>query len=471
MCEDLLLSCLSMQEIGTHSLTAYEEFEERYMDDSSRPLWGCFLFVLFILLNGILYGFGAAIQRMNQTDVEKEALGGNRKAAKLWKIMQNPGRLISSILASTTLLGVCYGTFGVHSFAELLVPYIDQRIAYAVVIVVSVILLASLGILSFKKVSTFYPKRVSYLFLGIVSLVITILTPLTSLISGISAGLTRLLGLDAKKVQGDVTEEEIISMVGEAHEQGVIEESEAEMIQNLISFSEKEAKDIMTPRMNITALDAQMTLNDAIEIMLEEGYSRYPVYVEDLDNILGVLNFRDVVPIITKSERAGERPLRELPGLIRSAVFIPETRGINQILQGMQARKTHMVVVVDEYGQTEGLVSMEDILEEIVGEIHDEYDEEEANIQPQLDQSVIIDGFTRLEELEEELGMEFGDQEMETLNGYLTYMLDHIPTIKDTEVIANGYRFEILSVENNTIQKVKARKLPSAAQTPLEEKK
>ena len=96
MCEDLLLSCLSMQEIGTHSLTAYEEFEERYMDDSSRPLWGCFLFVLFILLNGILYGFGAAIQRMNQTDVEKEALGGNRKAAKLWKIMQNPGRLISS---------------------------------------------------------------------------------------------------------------------------------------------------------------------------------------------------------------------------------------------------------------------------------------------------------------------------------------------------------------------------------------
>ena len=124
------------------------------------------------------------------------------------------------------------------------------------------------------------------------------------------------------------------------------------------------------------------------------------------------------------------------------------------------------MIVVDEYGQTVGLVSMEDILEEIVGEIHDEYDEEEQNIQPQLDQSILINGFTRLDELEETLGIDFGEQEVETLNGYLTSVLDHIPTVRDKEVIANGYRFEILSVEHNTIQKVKAKKLPLPASEP-----
>ena len=201
-------------------------------------------------------------------------------------------------------------------------------------------------------------------------------------------------------------------------------------------------------------------------MMLEEGYSRYPVYADDLDNILGILHFKDVMRVASTSSMAGGKPIREIPGMIRPAIFIPQTRGINQLFQGMQARKTHLVVVVDEYGQTVGLVSMEDILEEIVGEINDEYDEDEQNIQPQLDQSILIDGFTRLEELEEELGMDFGEQEVETLNGYLTSVLDHIPTVKDKEVIANGYRFEILSVENNTIQKVKAKKLPPSVSEP-----
>ncbi|MFQ8688539.1 MAG: hemolysin family protein [Blautia sp.] len=441
------------------------------MDDGSGPLWGCVLFVLFIVLNGILYGFGAAIQHINQTDVEKEALAGSRKARRLWEIIRSPGKFTSPLLIATTLLGHCYGTFGVQSFVVALRPYIDLSVAYVVVVLVSVVLLASLGILSFKKVCTFYPRQVSNLFLGIVRLTMTVLSPLTVLTIGIANGMARFLGLEANKIQGDVTEEEIISMVDEAHEQGVIDESEAEMIQNLINFSEKEAKDIMTPRKNMTALEGEMPLKDAIEIMLEEGYSRYPVYMEDLDNILGLLHFKDVIRIISQDSQAGENPIREFPGLIRSAVFIPETRGISQIFQGMQAKKIHMVIVVDEYGQTEGLVAMEDILEEIVGQIHDEYDEEETNIQRQLDQSVIIDGFTRLEELKDELGMDFGEQDVETLNGYLTGILDHIPTVKDKEVVTDNYRFEILSVENNTIQKVKAKKLPSPTLEDGEEEK
>ena len=436
------------------------------MDDVNGPLWGCILFLVFLILNGIFYGFGAAIQHLNDSEMEREALDGNRTAAKIWKIMQDPEKFVSSILVLTILLGVCYGTFGVDSFVNWMKPYIDLRAAYLIVIIVSAVLLTSLGILSFKKVCTFYPNRISRMFIGIVRLMMAVLTPVSWITAGISKMVVKILGLDKRKIPEDVTGEEILSIVDEAHEQGVIEESEAEMIQNLITFREKDAQDIMTPRKNIAALEGQMTLDEAVKMMLEEGYSRYPVYADDLDNILGILHFKDVMRVASTSSMAGGKPIREIPGMIRPAIFIPQTRGINQLFQGMQARKTHLVVVVDEYGQTVGLVSMEDILEEIVGEINDEYDEDEQNIQPQLDQSILIDGFTRLEELEEELGMDFGEQEVETLNGYLTSVLDHIPTVKDKEVIANGYRFEILSVENNTIQKVKAKKLPPSVSEP-----
>ncbi len=436
------------------------------MDDGNGPLWGCTLFFIFLAINGIFYGFGAAVQRLNESEVERDASQGNRTAAKLLKIMREPDKFVSTVLVTTTLLGVCYGSFGVESFVNWMRPYIDREIAYILVILISAVLLTSLGILSFKKVCAFYPNQVSRVFIGLVRLMVAVLTPVSWITVGISKLVIRILGLDKRRIPEDMTGEEILSMVDEAHEQGVIEESEAEMIQNLITFREKEAQDIMTPRKNMIALDAQMTLQDAVEIMLEEGYSRYPVYADDLDNILGVVHFKDVMSVASTSSLAGEKPIREIPALIRPAIFIPQTRGINQLFQGMQARKTHLVVVVDEYGQTEGLVSMEDILEEIVGEINDEYDEEEQKIRPQLDQSVIIDGFTRLDELKEELGMDFGEQQVETLNGYLTLKLDHIPTVRDTEVVADGYRFEILSVRNNTIQKVKAKKIPYSVSPP-----
>lgn len=250
-------------------------------------------------------------------------------------------------------------------------------------------------------------------------------------------------------------------MVDEAHEQGVIEENEAEMIQNIISFNETEAKDIMTHRKNVVAFDEEMLLQEMIDEMLEEGNSRYPVFREDLDNIVGIVHYKDALKFMTKNPWAKFKPLKELPGLIRTAAFIPETRGIGDLFHTMQAKKLHMAIVVDEYGQTAGLVSMEDILEEIVGEILDEYDEDEVTIRPQIDNSVMIDGLVNLEDVEEELGVDFGDCEFETLNGYLTSLLGHIPTKKDLdkEIVANGYRFQILSLGNKTIGRVRAEKI------------
>ena len=220
-----------------------------------------------------------------------------------------------------------------------------------------------------------------------------------------------------------MTEDEIIGLVDEAHEQGVIQESEAEMIQNIMEFSDKDAKDIMTHRKNIEAFDEEETLKEVVDRMLEGNNSRYPVYNENIDNIQGIIHFKDAMYQLTRNS-CGDRMLKEIPGLIRTVGFIPETRSIDNIFKAMQSKKAHMAVVVDEYGQTAGIVTMEDILEEIVGDILDEYDENDDYIQPQYDDSILMDGLTPLDQVGAVLNADFSDiEEFETLNGYLTSLL------------------------------------------------
>lgn len=429
------------------------------MEDGSSPLVGCIVFVLFIIFNGIFYGFGAAIQNLNESDVEQKMEEGDRKAKKLCKLIKQPSSLIQVITIITTLLGICFGTFGISGLGRYFSNYIASELALILVILIAVILLLSLGVFPAKRICASYPEKASYLLVNFVCFFLGVFKPLAWIIVRISNLMLRLFGVDPDRKNTDVTEEEIISIVDEAHEQGVIRENEAEMIQNIIGFSDKTADAVMTHRKNVVALKSDMTLDRVIMVMLEEGFSRYPVYQNDLDDVIGILHFKDVVKIITEQKDAGSKTILQIPELLRKAVFIPGTRSISAIFQTMQHKKIHMVIVVDEYGQTDGLVALEDILEEIVGEIEDEYDEEELLIQPLHDSSVLMDGLTQQEDVEEELKIEFSGERFDTLNGYLTNILGHVPTQEDREVITDGYRFQILSVANNVIEKVRAEKI------------
>ena len=265
-----------------------------------------------------------------------------------------------------------------------------------------------------------------------------------------------------KREQEDsVTEKEIISMVDEAHEKGVLQKDEAEMIQNIFAFEDKEVGVVMTHRSSVAAFAMDDLLKDVVNHMMEEENSRYPVCGEDMDDIRGLIHYKDALKFFTQNPWAKFKPLKELPGLIRKATFVPETRHIGQLFRTMQARQVHMAVVVDEYGQTAGIVTMEDLIEEIVGDIFDEYDESRDTFRTQVDNSIIIDGLASLDDVEQELDIEFGDVEMETLNGYLTELLGHIPSREDLdkEIVANGYRFKILSLGNRTIGRVRAEKI------------
>lgn len=274
-----------------------------------------------------------------------------------------------------------------------------------------------------------------------------------------------LKSLFGKNNSDKMTEEEIISMVNEGHEKGLLEANETELIHNIFEYGDKEAGDIMTHRKNIVAVDGTMKLKDALNYMLDQNYSRFPVYEENIDNIIGFLHFKDAVKA-NRDPKEQEKMIRELPNILRPARFIPETRNISDLLRTMQKQKLHFVIVVDEYGQTAGLVTMEDIIEEIVGNIQDEYDMEEEDIVELPDHSFIIRGVTPLEDVEEALGASFGEDEIETLNGFLISILDRIPA-DDEHIVINhsGYRFAVQSIQNKVIQKVHVSKLPESTET------
>ncbi|SFG69785.1 putative hemolysin [Lachnospiraceae bacterium C7] len=261
----------------------------------------------------------------------------------------------------------------------------------------------------------------------------------------------------------DVTEEEIISMVNEGHEQGVLHAQEAEMIHNIFEFDDKEAKDIMTHRANIIAVDGNMSFVDAIDFMIDCSRSRIPVYDGDIDNIIGVLHIKDALLFFQKNE-VFRSAIKDIDGLVTDAKFIPETRKINALFKKMQSEKIHMVVVIDEYGQTSGIVAMEDILEEIVGNIEDEHDDEEKLIEKVANDTYVMDGMTPLDDVIDILDIPMEETEFDTLNGLLVSLLDKVPRDGESfSIDAYGFRFFVTLIKDKMIKKVRVTKLDKAS--------
>lgn len=258
-----------------------------------------------------------------------------------------------------------------------------------------------------------------------------------------------------RKKDDNVTDE-IKNIVQEGHQQGELLDSEAEMITNIIEFGDKEAHDIMTHRKNIVAIDADTTIKDCFEFVLGENYSRFPVYEGDIDHIIGVMHLRDLLKIYADSYKRNHTIYELKDDMLFDPHFIPETRNINALFKSMQSEKVHMAVVVDEYGQTTGIVTMEDILEEIVGNIMDEYDVEEQYIVRDSDGSYIMDGYTQLDDIEDMLDISFADEDSDTLSGFIISRMEHLPEDNEQfEVWYSGYRFSVLEVDNKRVKKVR----------------
>ncbi|MBE5854050.1 MAG: HlyC/CorC family transporter [Lachnospiraceae bacterium] len=257
----------------------------------------------------------------------------------------------------------------------------------------------------------------------------------------------------------DEFEEDILTMVNEGQETGAIEDGEAQMIAGIFALDDKEARDIMTHRTQITGIEDVMTLEDALHFMLDSNYSRFPVYEENIDKVQGIVHLKDVCREC-QNEDQRDKALKDIDGLIREVQYVPETRKIDELFRQMQHSKSQMVIVIDEYGQTAGLIAMEDILEEIVGDIKDEYDEEQNQIQQKGQDRFVIDGMSKLEDLEKQFGISFDEEFFDTMNGFMISKMDRIPEVGDQfSVEVDGYLFQIMKVKNHKIDKVTVRKL------------
>lgn len=440
------------------------------MDDSYWPL-SLAVFAAFLIVEAVFYGFGAAIQNVNVNDLEKEMESGNKKARHLLRIVNSPSRFVNSIQIVTNLIGIVIGAYVLGAWRkkfELLFLVNGQKMWMPALIMVLtsiliLVLLISFGIVIPKRCAARNPEKWGYALVSVVGVVSMVLMPFIAAVTGISYVVLRLVGIDMNAEDDNVTEEDIMSMVNEGHEQGVLEASEAEMITNIFEFTDKDAGDIMTHRKNLAALDAEITLGEAVSFILKEGKnSRFPVYQKDVDDIIGLLHMKDAL-ICVENEGSRETPIGQIPGLLREAHFIPETRKLSSLFQEMQSQKIHMEIVVDEYGQTAGIVTMEDILEEIVGNILDEYDVDEEYVVQSQD-GYVMNGMTPLEDVAETLGIEFSEADYDsydTMNGFLISKLDRIPQEdEDSEVEFEGYIFKIIRVENKMIHSVKVTPVP-----------
>ena len=421
------------------------------MDSTGDPLPGATLFAVLLLIDFIIKCFQSALEEVPESFLEDEMNDvGTRVQEHLQNMKDEPRRLNEAGWFYMVLTAV-------PAAVAIRCTGLQKTVLLSVAMCISAWIMAGpVPSMTGKKYSHGVIRKMN----GLVRALMAIAFPFTAILSMISNLIVRLFGINPRDLEDEVTEDDIIEMVNEGHEQGVLDEHETEMIHNIFELDDKEAQDVMTHRKDIAALSADMPLGEAIAYMSDASVSRFPVYDANIDNIMGIVHFKDAVKFHNMSQY-DTWPLRSVKGLVRPVRYIPETRNISMLFRSMQAQKEQMVIVVDEYGETAGLVTMEDILEEIVGNLMDEYDVEEKFIIHEDDHSFIMAGMTPLEDVEKTLDIELDTEDYDTLNGYLVSRLDRIPEENEHSIIqAEGWNFRIMSVESKTIRWVRVSREP-----------
>lgn len=430
--------------------------------DYAGPWAGAIVFLMLLILEFIYYGFGAALQNLSEKDIEDAAEEySDKKVSRIHKLMEDSNQYVNTVQLVTTAFTLFAGCWYVRYLGRLMISGLQYPLlAYGISFAIMIYILLTFGIYIPKKLGRKYSVKWVFSCVNITYGFMIFLTPFTLLYSTTGNLVLRLFGIRKTDRETDVTEDEILNIVNEGYEQGILEDSEAEMINNIIEFGDKEVNEVMVNRQNIIAFPHDITIADAMEIMLKENLSRYPVFEDNIDHIIGIVHFKDMIRIqseMMKNPKSmdQDKKICDCKEWIREAIYVPETKKIDDLFKQMQHQKQQMAVVMDEYGQTAGIVAMEDILEEIVGNIEDEYDVAEQHIEQKGQDQYVMEGMTTLEELSAKLGIDFGEQEFTTLNGFMIAKLDHIPEEDEAfDIDVGEYNFKLLSVKDNVIKEV-----------------
>lgn len=436
--------------------------------------------LIILLLTAVNAFFAAseiALLSVNDAKMKKLAEKGNKKAALIVKFLENSSKLLSTIQVGVTLSGFLSSAFAADSFSDRIVFWLFSHwptmqawegvIRSGVVILITILLsyfTLVFGELVPKRIAMEKSEKLAFVAAGVLRVTGVIFSPFIKVLTLSVNGILRLVGINPNQTEDEVTEEEILLMVNEGQEQGVIGDDESEMINNILEFNDTTASNIMTHRTEICALSTKDNYNEVLKKATEERYSRFPVYEDRIDNIVGIMHIKDL--LLVKSDKDFN-----LSSMMRTPCFVPESQKIDDVLNTLKSNNTHMAVVVDEYGGTAGIVTMEDILEELVGNIRDEYDEEEEveseqNIVVLDEHTYRIAGLTEIDDVNEALEVELPDDEYDTISGFVIGELGGIPE-EDTHPTFeyDGLQFQVEETNEKIVTVVRVTKLPKT-ETP-----
>ncbi|MEI3392456.1 MAG: hemolysin family protein [Clostridia bacterium] len=419
------------------------------------------ILIILILINAFFASAEIAFISLNDAKIDIQAKEGNNKAKKIQNMLKNPSKFLATIQIGVTLAGFLSSAFASDTFADKLAPVLNTWIpslsistwkSISIIIITIILSYFTLvfGELVPKRIAMKYYEKVSFASIGVIKTISVITAPFVKFLTFSTNIVSKLFGVTGEE-EDNVTEEEIRMMVDVGEEKGTIEEEEKEMINNVFEFNDKFVSEIMVPRNKIFALDIDMTIAEVIEKLSEDmRYSRIPVYDENMDNIKGIIYIKDLL-ISNKNKNS------KIKSLVKEAYFVSETKRVNELFQELRKDKKQIAIVLDEYGGTAGMVTMEDILEEIVGEIYDEYDKETDKFKKIDNNTFLFDASIALYDVEKFLDIDIDEEDVDTLGGYLIKKLDRIPKDGEKPIVeTEKVTYKIEKVKDRKILKVKA---------------
>ena len=401
------------------------------------------ILLILLALSAFFSSNETALMSVNKIRLRSLADEGNKRAAMALDILENQTpKLLSAILIGNNIVNISASSLATtlaYSFGGYMV---------SIVTVILTVLILIFGEITPKNYATINAEKITLRYIPVFKFLMTIMTPVIFIINLFSRGVMRLMRVDPDAASKAMTEEELRTIVDVSHEDGVIESDEKEMIYNVFDLGDATAKDIMVPRVHVTFADVESTYDELIEIFREDKFTRLPVYKDSQNNIVGIINMKDLLLYDKNEEFVIDR-------FLRKPHFTYETKSISDLLVEMKDSTFNIAIVLDEYGDMAGLITLEDILEEIVGEIHDEYDEKEDELVQKIsDREYIIEGSMHLDDVNDHLNTELDSEDYDSLGGFIIEHLDRLPVAGDEVITEDGICLIVEKLDKNRIEKV-----------------
>lgn len=409
--------------------------------DSGQALQ-IFIVLGLLALSAFFSSSETAMMAVNKIRVRNLADAGLSSAQTLMKVLDNQPKMLSAILIGNNIVNI-----SASSLATILVTRAFGDMYVGVGTGILTLLVLIFGEITPKTSATLYSETMALRFAKPIYMIMQVLTPVIFIVDKLSQGVLRLLHVDPNKKQDAITEDELRTIVEVSHEEGVIESDEKKMIYNVFDFGDSVAKDIMVPRIDMTFIDVDATFSEVIEVFREVKYTRYPVYEETTDNVIGIINIKDL--LLTENQK--KFCIRDY---LREPLYTYEFKKTAELMVELRKTQNNIAIVLDEYGATAGLITLEDMLEEIVGEIRDEYDEDEEDLIRRISpREYVVEAAMKLDDLNDQLGLDLESEDYDSIGGFIIGLLDHLPE-EGEEVTHKTLRFVVDKVDRNRIDKI-----------------